>query len=176
MLQYYFINDFDQNNLKNLPKNVFLIYRNYNKPINIIVIKKVKNYCRHRKIKFYIANNFKLALKLKLDGVYLPSFNKDFYHNSYIYKKDFEILGSAHNLYETKIKCKQKVQQIFISPVFKEKNNNILGLYNFCKFKNFTNKSLIALGGANTKNIKRLRMLKVKGFAAINFFKKKKGP
>ena len=57
-------------------------------------------------IKFYLANNVKLALKLKLDGAYIPSFNKDIKHLSYSFPKKFIIIGSAHNNKEIKIKTK----------------------------------------------------------------------
>ena len=33
--------------------------------------------CKLQKRKFYLANNLKLAKKLNLDGVYIPSFNKN---------------------------------------------------------------------------------------------------
>ena len=33
-------------------------------------------FCKKKKIKFFLSNEIKLALKLDLDGVYLPSFNK----------------------------------------------------------------------------------------------------
>ena len=37
-------------------------------------ILKIKNYCKKKLIKFYLSNNIKLAIKLDLDGVYIPSF------------------------------------------------------------------------------------------------------
>ena len=173
--QYYFIKTFDQNNLSNLPNNVVLIYRNYVKPTDINTIKIIRDFCKKKKLKFYISNDFKLALKLGLDGVYLPSFNKDYYHNCYSYNRKFDVVGSAHNIHEIKIKIKQNVSKIFIAPTFKKKRGKIYGLYNFVKIKSFSTKNLIALGGINNKNIKRLIMFNAFGFAAINYFKKK-GP
>ena len=76
--------------------------------------------------KFFIANNIKLALKLRLDGAYIPSFNKKLKHLSYSFHPNFIIIGSAHNLKEIRIKELQKVQSIFISSLFK-KNKNYLG-------------------------------------------------
>ena len=81
-------------------------------------------------IKFYLSNNIKLALKLNLDGAYIPSFNKTTKHLAYSFKKNFKIIGSAHNLKEIRIKEKQNVNKIFLSSLFK-KNNNYLGINKF---------------------------------------------
>ena len=121
-----------------------------------------------------MSNNVKLAIKLRLDGVYLPSFNKSFNHLAYNFKKRFIILGSAHSLQELNIKKFQAVKFFFISSLFK-KNKNYLGIYKFKFFENFTKKRLVALGGINEKNIKKLSLLNICGYAGISVFKKK-GP
>ena len=136
---------------------------------------KLKNFLRKKGNKFFIANNFKLALKLRLDGVYIPSFNNKFSHLAYSTFSNFSIIGSAHNLKEIKVKELQKVQSIFISSLFK-KNKNYLGLYKFKILRKYTQKKVVALGGISKKNIKKLRLLKVSGFAGISYFEQKKGP
>ena len=120
-----------------------------------------------------MSNNVKLAIKLRLDGVYLPSFNKSFNHLAYNFKKKFIILGSAHSLQELNIKKLQGVKFFFVSSLFK-KNKNYLGIYKFKFFENFTIKRLVALGGINKKNIKKLGLLDIYGYAGISFFQKKR--
>ena len=110
-----------------------------------------------------------MALKYKLDGVYLPSFNNKFDHLNYSTYSNFTILGSAHNLKEIKIKETQRVQSIFISSLFK-KNNNFLGINKFKLISNYSKKNIVALGGISKKNIKKLRLLNISGFAGISFF------
>ena len=110
-----------------------------------------------------------------LDGAYLPSFNSEFKHLSYSFKKDFILLGSAHNLKEIKIKEKQKVNKIFLSSIFK-KNKNYLGINKFKNFINNYKNEFVALGGIDKKNIKKLKLLSVEGFAGISYFIKKKAP
>ncbi len=123
-----------------------------------------------------MANNIKLSIKLNLDGAYIPSFNKKFSHLNYLYKKNFLLLGSAHNLKEIRIKEKQNVSEIFLSSIFK-KNNNFLGINKYNLVSRLTNKSIIALGGISKENIKLIKLTKSKGFAGISFFQsKKKGP
>ena len=79
-------------------------------------------------------------------------------------------MGSAHSLKEIRIKEKQKVKQIFISSIFK-KEKNYLGIYKFKKLSKLTKKQTVALGGINTSNLKKIRLLNVTGFAAIDLFK-----
>ena len=172
---YYFINKFDPNHISKIDNSISLIYRNYKKKIDENLIKKIKFFCKKKKIKFLISNNFKLAIKLDLDGVYIPSFNKDIRHNCYSIKKEFIILGSAHSLKEVKIKEKQGVKAIFISSIFKKKNT-YLGINKFKNLTKYTSKNIIALGGINKKNIKKLKLLNIYGFAGIELFSKKTAP
>ena len=170
---YYFINKFDPYHIKKLNKNTSIIYRNYNSTINVGLLIKIRNFCRKNRRKFYLSNNVKLALKLNLDGVYLPSFNKSLKHLNYQIKKDFLIIGSAHNLLEIRIKEKQKISHIFISSIFK-KEKNYLGFYKFNNLSKMTKKKVIALGGINNNNIRKINMLNISGFAAIDYFNKPK--
>ena len=173
--KYYFISEYDTNLIDNLDKSVNIIYRNYQNKTDIQQIQKLKNYCKKKGNKFYLSNNFKIALNLNLDGVYLPSFNNSYKHLSYSLKKDFKIIGSAHSLREATIKKNQKVEDIFISSIFK-KNKNYLGINKFRKLISFTNLNVIALGGINQKNLNKLKLIELKGFAGISYFNKKKGP
>ena len=171
--KYYFINKFDPYHIKKLNKNTSIIYRNYNSIINVDLLIKIRDFCRKNRRKFYLSNNVKLALKLNLDGVYLPSFNKSLKHLNYQIKKDFLIIGSAHNLLEIRIKEKQKISHIFISSIFKEEKN-YLGFYKFNNLSKMTKKKVIALGGINNNNVRKINMLKISGFAAIDYFNKLK--
>ena len=104
---YHFIDDFKEKDIEYLPKNIALIYRNYEKKPSKLLITKIRNYCKKREIKFYLANNYKMAVNLNLDGVYLPSFNKQIIFNIFSKRKNFLVLGSAHNIQESIIKQKQ---------------------------------------------------------------------
>ena len=169
--KYYFINTFDTNNFKKQDRKTIIIYRNYTSPKkDINEILKIKKFLKKKGNKFLLANDFKLALKLRLDGVYLPSFNNTFNHLSYTKMKNFDVIGSAHNLKEIRIKELQKVKVIFISSLFK-KNKNYLGLNKFKILNNFTQKKVVALGGITKKNIKKIKLLKIVGIAGISYFK-----
>tara|TARA_B100001057_G_scaffold294859_1_gene294972 strand:+ start:127 stop:657 length:531 start_codon:yes stop_codon:yes gene_type:complete len=169
-IKYYFIKEFDTNNIDGQDKETIIIYRNYSsEKIDEKQILKIKNYCKKKTIKFYISNNIKLAIKLKLDGAYIPAFNKNMKHLAYSFKKDFTIIGSAHNLKEIKIKEKQRAEKIFLSSLFK-KNKNYLGINKFKLLANLTNTKIVALGGVSKKNIKKLCLLNVNEFSGISYF------
>ena len=172
---FTFISEFKKDKILKLDKNIGIIYRNYGDEGNKSKILKIKHFCKINNRKFYLANNVKLALNLDLDGAYIPSFNNSKKHLSFSYKKNFILLGSAHNLKEIRNKELQKVNLIFISSIFK-KNNNYLGINKFKLISNHTNKDIIALGGIDQKNEKKLNFLNIIGFAGINYFSKKKAP
>ena len=168
--KYYFINKLETNNIDKQDKNTIIIYRNY--PVKMQdekLLLRIKKYCKRKRIKFYLSNNIKLAIKLNLDGAYIPSFNKSFENLNYSYKKKFEIIGSAHNLKEIRIKEKQKVSKIFLSSLFKE-NRNFLGLNRVKLLSTLTKKKIVALGGISKKNIKLLKILDSYDFAGISYF------
>ena len=137
--------------------------------MDVSSILKVKKYCKKKNIKFFLSNNFKLAIKLDLDGVYVPSFNNNMSHLSFNLKKKFKIIGSAHNLKEIRIKELQNVNKIFLSSIFK-KNKNYLGINKFKLLSNLTKKKVVALGGISKKNNKLLNILNIKFFACISYF------
>ena len=167
--KYYFINKFDTNYIDKQDKHTALIYRNYTDKIEKSLIFKIQKYCKKRGNKFLLSNNIKLAINLNLDGAYIPSFNKDKKHLSYSFKKNFIILGSAHNIYEIRTKELQMINTIFLSSIFKI-NKNFLGLYRFKLLTLLSKKSFVALGGVSNKNLRKLNLTNCKGFAGISFF------
>ena len=169
MNRYYFIKKFDQSHIEKQDNNTIIIFRNYSQAIDEKLILIIKDYCKKKQKKFLISNNIKLAIKLNLDGVYIPSFNKDKKHLSYSVKKNFIILGSAHNIYEIRIKELQGVNAIFLSSIFK-KNKNYLGINKFKSLSLLSNKPFIALGGISVNNLKKLALTDCHGFAGISFF------
>mgnify|MGYP005995009609 FL=1 len=170
MKKYYFINKFETNNIDKQDKQTVIIYRNYSSKVtNEELILKIKEYCKKRGIKFYLSNNIKLAIKLDLDGAYIPSFNKQIKHLSYSLKKNFDIVGSAHNLKEIRIKEHQNVKKIFLSSLFK-KNKNFLGINKFKLLSKLTIRNIVVLGGISKKNKKKLSLVGQSEFAGISYF------
>ena len=171
---YYFINEINLTDLSKLSKNIHLIYRNYKEKIQSNKLIILKKFCDISNRKLFISNNVKLALKLKLHGIYIPSFNKKInYVSSFSYPKHFKIIGSAHNIQEVQIKKKQGCKEIFLSPIFKvKKSSSYLNIYNFNKLTTDKSIKYVALGGVNEFNYKRIKLTNSKSFASISWIKK----
>jgi thiamine-phosphate pyrophosphorylase len=154
--KYYFINKFDKNHIDKQDKGTTIIYRNYSQKYDNKLILKLRNYCKIKGNKFIIANNIKLAIHLNLDGAYIPSFNKSNKHLAYSYKKNFILIGSAHNIKEIRNKETQNVEVIFLSSLFK-KNKNFLGINRFKLLSLLTKKKTVVLGGISKKKFEKVK-------------------
>jgi thiamine-phosphate pyrophosphorylase len=170
---FIFLDQYNNQIFKNKNINLGIIYRNYSHRIRENELIKIANACKKNRYKLFVANDIKLAFKVKADGIYIPAFNriKKF---SNLEKKNIIILGSAHNQKEIKQKISQNCSAIFLSPLFYvKKSKNFLGLHKF-NFLSSANKiNFFALGGISEKNIRKLKLLTVKGFGGITLFKKK---
>ena len=170
---YYFIDNFNIKELSNINIRINLIYRNYKSSVYAKKILKIKKFCKKKGFKFYLANNMKMAKMLGLDGVYIPSFNKNLRYSNLQLKKGFKIMGSAHNISEIKIKEKQNCEYIFLSPLFKtSKLEYYLDTVKFNLIANSTKKRIVCLGGINKKNLKKIHLTKSKAIASISWIKK----
>ena len=64
-------------------------------------------------------------------------------------------------------------EEILLSPIFEiSKSKNFLDISKFNLIANKSKINCIALGGINSKNYKKIKMLKSKGFASISWAKK----
>ena len=169
---YYFIDEFNKNEIEKLSSQISLIYRNYHKKNDPEKLKKLVMYCKSNRRKVYISNNLNDAIKYNFDGLYIPSFYKQLRFQNII-KKNLEIIGSAHNAIELKIKEKQGCSSIFLSSIFKNnKNKKFLDVIKTNLLKKLTKNQIVLLGGINQKTIKRSKLCAPNGVAAISWIKK----
>ncbi len=169
---YYFIDKFNKNEIEKLSTQISLIYRNYHKKCDSKELRKLVTHCKINRRKVYISNNLKDAIKYNFDGLYIPSFYKQLSFQN-ITKKNLELIGSAHNASELKIKEKQGCSHIFLSPIFKNnKNKKFLDVIKTNLLKNLTKNQIVLLGGINQKTIKRSKLCAPSGVAAISWIKK----
>ena len=151
------------------PRKFIIIYRNSYLNENIKKIIYFRKKCNSKKIKLYIANNYKLAKKIKADGIYLSAYNKKIYNN-------INVIGSAHNHKEISRKIKQKCKTIILSRLFKTSYKNKVSFYGLVKFNLISKKylvNLIPLGGIRNSNLLKLNLVNSNGFAIYSEIKKK---
>jgi thiamine-phosphate pyrophosphorylase len=158
---YLFLKKFNPEIQKKIIENKIknIIYHNFEN-LNYTYINKIRQWCKNQKIKFFVINNLKIATQIKSDGIYLTSDNKRI--NLFLCKKkNFIIIGSAHNQIEYYFKKRQNCQKIFLSPVFKTNKysiNKILGLLKFNLISLKWSLKTVCLGGVNKKNLKLTRL------------------
>ena len=122
---------------------------------------KIINLCKKKQIIIYISNDVKLLALHRLKHFYISAYNKKFFLN---FPKNIKIIGSAHNVQELEEKKKQGCKKIVFSRLFKTKKKGYLGIV---KFNLVTRKynNIIVLGGINSSNYKKIKMLACVGFA-----------
>jgi len=146
--------DIDHNNNKNLEKEITII-----------------EFAKKNKIPFFLKNNFQKCIKYKSDGIFIDSINKCI-SKPILLKKNFIIIGLAHNQLEYVQKLKQKCIIIMLSPLFYNEKytiNKILGVLRFNNKALNWKTRLCALGGINYKNLKKIALTKSEGISFKKF-------
>ena len=176
--QYYLFientSDFDPLKIK-IRGKFNIIYRNYKKPENLQILMNFRRKCKLKNISFFVSNNSTLLVKLKADGLYIPSFNKSLSLIKFKEKK-FKIIGSAHNVREIYQKRKQGCVVNIVSRLFKTKYQNKPSFLGIIKFNLLSSKykhSLVPLGGIKTTNLNKLKTIKSKEISLMSEIKKK---
>ena len=173
---FVFTDKYNSQIFKNKNINIGVVYRNYNDRNREKELIKIAKACKKNRYQLFVSNNLKLAIKFKADGIYIPSFNKILNYSN-IEKKNIIIIGSAHNQKEIQEKILQNCTAVFLSPIFNiEKSKKYLGLHKFNYLSCLNNVDILALGGISNSNIKKLKLLSIKGFGGIKFFTKKNRP
>ena len=170
---FIFIDKYNSEIFKNKNINIGIVYRNYNDENRENQLIRIAEACKKSRYQLFVSNDLKLAYKFKADGIYIPSFNKSKKFLN-LEKRNIKIIGSAHSQKEIHKKIEQNCKAIFLSPLFHTKKTKYyLNLYKF-NYLSLSNKiNILALGGISENNIRKLKLLSIKGFGGIRFFKKK---
>ena len=170
---FIFVDQYNNQIFKNKNLNIGVIYRNYKDRDREKQLVRIAKACKKNRYQLFVSNDLKLALKVKANGIYIPSFNKTKKFSN-LEKKNIAIIGSAHNQKEIHRKISQNCSAIFLSPVFYvEKSRKFLGLFKFNYLSHMNKINILALGGISENNIRKLKLLYIKGFGGIKVFKKK---
>jgi thiamine-phosphate pyrophosphorylase len=170
LIAYYFIDQINERTISTISKfkNISLIYLNQNDSfLNLQDLNNIKKYCNKNRIKFYISDNIRLAIKVGANGIYLTKNYTKMSHN-FTYKKGFAILGSVHNQLEYYKKITQGCEKIFLSPIFYNKKysiNKTLGIIKFRLISRDWKKQAIPLSGINQRNVKKVYLVNKKELA-----------
>ena len=168
---YYFCKTLNNKIKKNILKfsNISIVFYNSSPKSSSQELNQISSFCKKHNIPFYIYNNYQLAVKIKAQGIYLDSHNRNFKHLS---SNKLKIIGSAHNQLEYFNKLQQGCDLIMLSPFFfnnKYSKNKVIGPIKFNLMTAHWKTKAGALGGLRKENIKRLIFLNSKNFGGISF-------
>lgn len=168
--------------INTLVKNKLLKFTNINIIIdldkqerkNINNLFSIINFAKKKRIPFFLKNSFKECIKFKANGVFLESQNKKMIKP--VYNNRLLIIGAAHNQIEYEKKLSQGCTLIMLSPLFYNEKYTVNKFLNINKFNiismNWKTK-VCALGGINEKNLKKIKLTKVKAIAFKRFLYEK---
>ncbi len=165
--------------IRALPGGSAVIYRDYDDPKRAAIARRYAAMCRSRGVLFLIAEDAPLALSTGADGVHLPSrairkFNSALYAPAV----PFILTASCHNAEELRIAAEAGVDAALLSPVFatdSHPDTDELGSERFKALAAAAAIPVLALGGVNETNARRLAGRNVAGIAAIGAFVSRQG-
>jgi thiamine monophosphate synthase len=127
-------------------------------------------FAKKNKIPFLFKNDFQKCIKYNASGIFIDSNYKKL-TKPILLKKNFHIIGGAHDQLEYAQKLRQKCHLLMLSPLFfneKYSKNKILNITKFNQKTINWNIKLCALGGINSQTLKKIKLTKC---VAIGFKK-----
>ena len=128
-------------------------------------------FAKKNKIPFLLKNDFQKCIKYNASGIFIDANYKKL-TKPILLKKSFYIIGSIHNQLEYMQKIRQKCHLLMLSPLFfneKYSKNKILNILRFNHKALNWNIKLCALGGINSKTLKKIKLTKCIAFGFKKF-------
>ena len=128
-------------------------------------------FAKKNKIPFLLKNDFQKCIKYNASGIFIDANYKKL-TKPILLKKSFYIIGSIHNQLEYMQKIRQKCHLLMLSPLFfneKYSKNKILNISRFNHKALNWNIKLCALGGINSKTLKKIKLTKCMAFGFKKF-------
>ena len=101
-LKHYIFTEKLTPNLEKKTKHINIIYNNnFEDKDKFINFLNLNYYCKKKKIPIFVLNNAKIAIKYKLNGIFLTSDNKRFTLTPYIKKKiqNYRFLPQSNGIF-----------------------------------------------------------------------------
>ena len=151
-----------------------IIYRNLGQYEPKEQVTSFRKNCKAKDIKFFVTNDINLAQSLNADGIYLSARNNSLRFLKFK-RKNFKIIGGAHNIREINHKKLQGCESILLSRLFRVSYKPRMDCLGVNKFNSYLarNPQIVALGGININNINKLKTVNSQSFAILSALKKK---
>ena len=143
----------------------------------LIISKKIKKICENYKVKFIINDNPIIAKKVNADGCHLGQSDMKINKARKILKKKIIGITCNNSIKRAKVAIKNKADYIALGAFNLSKTKKVkykATIEDLKKFRKLTNKSIVAIGGINQYNYKKLLLNKADFLAISNFIWKNK--
>jgi len=170
------INNLIKDNLVKFSNINIIIDINENNSKDVENQLSIIKFAKKNRIPFLIKNDFQKSIKYKANGIFMSSDNKKI-TKPILLKKNFYIVGGAHNQLEYAQKLNQKCHLLMLSPIFfnaKYSKNKILNILKFNSKTIHWKVNLCALGGVNSKTLKKVKLTKCVAVAFKKFISNSK--
>ena len=159
--------------INSLPKGAGLIFRHYAHPARTDLACRVVTACRKSSLKCLIAGDPEIARKSGADGLHLPEYQLTWARYPAFRPQNWLITGAAHSAFSLHRAEALNLDAVLLSPVFPTASHpggKALGLMNFMKLCRTSSIPVIALGGVQAHQARRLKLAGAAGLAGISLF------
>ncbi len=154
-----------------LPTGSGFIFRHYDQPRREAMARALMRLCRKRRIVFVLAGDWRMALRVGADGVHFPERLAHQTRALRAVKPDAMVTVAAHGLRSMQRAHHFGADAILLSPVFATQSHPgdaVLGPVRFARAAHRFSVPVIALGGLNSGNARRLKGSGAAGIAGIS--------
>jgi thiamine-phosphate pyrophosphorylase len=158
-----------------LPKNSGVILRDYDLSENerFALGKKLLKICRKKKMPLLVANDPRLAVRLKAGGAHFPEYALDDIRRWRGKRQGWIITAAAHSPGAVRKAYASGATAVLISPVFAASSHRMEKPTGIMRSIHYIYRLIpaYALGGTNPSRLKALKMAGFMGFAGISWSK-----
>ncbi len=161
-----------------LPEYAMVILRDYDHENRVELAEALAYMCKQKNIKFLVAGDIFLALRIKADGIHLPQFMISKLSTIKKENTDLIVSVSCHDIESANFAQQNGADLILVAPVFATKShmntfedaNLTLGIEGLKRICDRSKIPVYALGGINAETAVSLECTGVAGIAAIRGF------
>lgn len=154
-----------------LPAGSGFIFRHYDHADREAMARKLMRLCRQRRIVFVLAGDWRMALRIHADGVHFPEALAHQARAIRTVRPDAMVTVAAHGFRSMHRAHYFGADAILLSPVFATQSHpgdTVLGPVRFARAAHRFSVPVIALGGLNSGNARRLKGSGAAGIAGIS--------
>jgi thiamine-phosphate pyrophosphorylase len=157
-----------------LPRGAGVVFRAFGRPDALERGRELLKLARRRGLIFLVGGDARLARALRADGLHLPERDVPHRVDRHVWPRGFLVTAAAHSPAAANRASRAGVDGVVVSAVFPSASpsaGRALGPMRLAAWTRSANCPVYALGGVDTRTVKRLPLTGVSGFAAIDAFR-----